>query len=226
MSKHPSRGTGRGRRGERRGGAARAVFWLIALVVIGAVAFFIWKTKQRPDPEVKPRADELASYMAREHRQAWDPTMDSLFTVKQVADVHEAGKVLFGQDITFSELEGSGLKFQGGREAEVPGPPDPNLVAGRSAHFRLESDGSKGAPGVRASLFLQKYMLPPTDSGEQVLQYRTAYTLKKDPALGEGAPDIIVYRQGGLVYYLVADQPGGYDLVKTAFQIPDPIGPY
>jgi hypothetical protein len=99
-------------------------------------------------------------------------------------------------------------------------------MAGRSAHFRVESDGTKGPKGVRASIFLQKYMLPRNEDMTDVLNVKTSYTLKKDPALGASAPDILVYRQGGIVFYLVSDQPGGFDLIKTAFGMPDSSGPY
>ncbi len=210
----------------RRGSAVRAVFWLVALLVIGGLAYFIYQKKQPPKSDSKPPGGALAAYFAQEHGRAWDPSMDPAFDVKELSGVYAACVTWFGQDVPFDELKDSGLTFQGGREADVPGPPDPNLQAGRSAHFRLETDGTKGSKGVRVSLFLQKYMLPKSDDGKDVLDIRTSYTLKKDAALGVGAPDILVYRQGGLVYYLVTDQPGGYDLVKAAFRIPDPKGPY
>ncbi len=210
----------------RRGAAGRAVFWLIALAVIGGLVYFIYNKKKPPVSDNKPPADKLAAYFAQEHTRAWDPSMDAAFTVKELSEVYAAGIKWFGQDVPFDELKDSGLTFQGGREADVPGPPDVNLMAGRSAHFRVESDGAKGAKGIRASIFLQKYMLPRNEDKTDVLNVKTSYTLKKDPALGAGAPDILVYRQGGIVFYLVSDQPGGYDLIKAAFGMPDSSGPY
>lgn len=210
----------------RRGSAGRAVFWVLALAVIGGLGYFIWVKKQPPVSQNKPVGKEVAAYLAREHMQAWDPSMDAVFTVKNVEDIHAAGVRWFGQDITFEELAGSGVAFMGAGEAAVPGPPDENLKRGQSAHFRLETDGTKGAKGVRVSLFLQKYTLPPNDDNTEVLAKRTSYTLKPDAALGANAPPILVYRAGGLVYFLVTETPGGYDLVKQAFGMPDPIGPY
>lgn len=210
----------------RRGGAGRAVFWLIALAVIGGLAYIIYQKKQPPTSENKPVGDQLAAYMAGQYTQGWDPSMDGSFTVKELSEVEQAGNNWFGQHVTLAEIQDSGLSFRGAREVEVPGPPDPNLQPGRSAHYRLETDGTKGPKGVRVSLFLQKYVLPKNEDGTDVLAVRTSYTLKKDAAMAAGAPDILVYRQGGLVFYLVTDQPGGYDLVKAAYQIPDPIGPY
>lgn len=206
----------------RRGGAGRIVFWVVALAVIGVLAYFIWAKKQGPPPEEnKPPAAELAAYLSQQHKTAWDPANEPVFTVKDVEGIHPACNVWFGQDVYFDEIKGTDLKFQGAGEVQVPGPPNIHLQAGRSAQFRIENPD-----GTRVSVFLQKYMLPPNDDGSDILAKKTSYTLKKDPALAPSAPDIHVYRQAGIVYYLVTETPGGYDRVKAAFGWPDPIGPY
>ena len=219
-----------------RGNASgRLVFWVLALVVIGGLGWFVWQKSKEPVVGNKPAASELAASLVGAHRKAWSEP-DSAFTVKQIADIDEANRNFFGQDTPMTEIEGSGLAFKGGRELvgdeKVPGPPpipgaemQPSLGP-RSAVYRLESDGSQGSAGVRCTVCVQKYMLINNESDNQPpLKLRTSYRLKPDGLEG-GAPPIIVYRQGGIVFYLIADQPGGYDLFKKAFSIPEPEGDY
>lgn len=211
----------------RRGAAGRAVFWLIALAVIGGLGYFVWMKKQPPVSENRPVAAELAAYLGKAHKEAWDPSMDVSFGVaKVIADVYPACVKWFGQDVTFDELKDSGYEFKGGGDASVPGAPDPNLTPGQSAQFRLVTDGTKGAAGARVSLFLQKYRLPPNDDGSDILGKKTAYSLKAGGELGKDAPPILVYRDGGIVYFAVTETPGGYDALKQAFGWPEPSGAY
>lgn len=211
----------------RRGAAGRAVFWLIALAVIAGLGYFIWMKKQPPVSQSKPVAAELAAYLGKAHAEAWDSSMEAVFVgAKTLEDVPAACIKWFGQDVAMDGLKGSGLTFQGAGEASVPGAPDPNLTAGQSAHFRMVTDGTRGPAGTKVSLFLQKYRLPPKDDGSDILGKKTAYTLKPGGELGKDAPPILVYRDGGLVYFAVTETPGGYDLVKQVFNWPEPIGAY
>lgn len=218
-----------------RGNAqARLIFWLLALVVIGGLGWFVFQKFQGPTVPIKPTARALSGALVAAHRKAWSEP-DENFTVKEVAAIDAANRVFFGQDTPMTEINGSGLAFKGARELlgneKIPGPPpvpggDIEVSLGpRSAVFRFVSDGTKGAAGVRCTVCLQKYMLAMDDNNRPAMEVRTSYTLKGDGLEG-GAPPILIYRQGGIVFYLIADQPGGYDLFKSAFSIPDAVGPY
>ncbi len=206
--------------GSRGLASGRIVFWVIALVVIGALGLYIYKKKQPVVIDNKPAPRLLAAYLAEQHREAWAAGDASTFQAKTQADIYEWNKTWFGQDTDFAELNGSGVVFKGAQEVRIPGPP-----TARSAVFRLETDGTVGTAGVRTTLFLQKYLLEPDDEGNHPLKIKTSYTLKNDPSLS-GAPPIFVYRQGGLIFYLLTETPGGYDLVKKAFGMPEPVGDY
>jgi hypothetical protein len=211
------------------------VFWVLAIVVIAGLGWFVWQKSRGPFVADKPAASELAATLVAAHGKAWSEP-DDAFPVKKVDDIDAANRDFFGQDTPMTEVNGSGLVFKGARELvgseKIPGPPPipgeemPASLGPRSAVFRFETDGSKGqAAGVRCTVCLQKYMLPRRDDGTDPLALKTSYTLKADGLEG-GAPPILVYRQGGLVFYLISDKPGGYDLFKQAFGIPEPQESY
>jgi hypothetical protein len=201
----------------RRGSAGRAVFWAVALVVIGVLAYYVYTKKQGPQGPEGPGSSEFARYLCVAHEEGFSPAGVARMNAKTREAAYEAGKQWLGNDVTLQETVGKGLDFLGAGEAQVPG-------QGRSAQYLFLTDASSSQPGQRVSLFLQvdRRIL----DGLEPLEIGKAYSMKPTKELGAGAPDIVVCKKGGLVYYLVANTPAALAQLKGAYSIPDPSGKF
>lgn len=191
----------------RRGSSGgRVVFWLVALILIGVLAYFVWSKRQPPSGPQGPSGSAMAEYLRSSHQSGVEAGAGPRFSVRELEKVHEAGRNWLGKDVTLEEIAGTSVQFVAAGGATVPGD-------GASAQYLFDTGN-----GQKASMFLQVYRIT---AGERELQMNTSYTLE---AAG-GAP-ILVSRKGGLVYYFVSDTEAGYQPLLQAFAIPASSGKY
>jgi hypothetical protein len=101
------------------------------------------------------------------------------------------------------------MRFLSAGRSAVPG-------TGESAHLRLAGAADDSAT---CSLFIKQYrQLPPLDD-------MAVYSLA-GRGLGDGAPPILIWRRGGLVYHLVSNTEAGLGLLRKGLGAPEPKKPY
>lgn len=189
----------------RRGSSAgRVIFWLVALILIGGLAYVVYSKRQPPSGPEGPSAVRMAEYLRSSHQSG--VAAGPRFSVRELEKVHAAGRDWLGKDVTLEEIAGTGVQFVAAGGATVPGD-------GSSAQYLFDTGN-----GQKASMFLQVYRIT---AGERELDMNKAYTLEA----GGGAP-IVVSRKGGLVYYFVSDTAAGYQPLLQAFGIPASSGKY
>lgn len=202
----------------RRGGAAgRAIFWLVALAVIGGLGYYVYmKRTESPGAATAPTPAAMGDYFGSAHNAAFTEAGAAGLTAKTVEEAAAAGKDWLGNDITMSEIEGTGLVFRGAGEAQVP-PPGPD-VSPRSGHYTFDT-----ASGEHVSMFVQGDRRAQAQLSD--LERGKAYTIPAPASLGAGAPDIIVFKRGGPIFYFVAATQSALDPILTAYLVPPPSGP-
>jgi hypothetical protein len=183
---------------------------LVTLLVGGVIVGYVLFSQSTPDGlPAAAGSRSLADYLAREHLAAAQQGPQQ-FTVKTPEAFKERTGVWLGRQMEFEEsLFGpeSGLQFIGARESQVPGP-------GNSVHMLFATED-----GTRASVFLQQYRATP------VLDRNVGYALAA-PALGSGAPPVVVYLPGGQTHYLVSQKAEGVAALRNALEVPEPAKRY
>jgi hypothetical protein len=184
---------------------------LVTLLVGGAIVGFVLFRQATPDGlPTAAGSRALADYLAREHLAAAQQGGAQQFTVQTHESFKEQTGVWLGRQMEYEETlfaPDSGVRFIGASESQVPGP-------GRSVHMLFAT-----ADGAWASVFLQQYRATPT------LDRGVGYTLPA-PALGKGAPPIMVYLPGGQTHYLVSQKPEGVAALRRALELPEPSKKY
>ena len=188
---------------------SRIALYLFTLIAVGAIIYYF--NTQKPPEEVgdEATAGQIAGYISGQHPAGPAPETTDF------AGLSEYFKDWVGQELQLPSFEGSGLAFKGAAESEVPG-----QRHRRSAHLRFETDGTKGAAGERVSLFLHGY------SGFPEIPEGQSMRLRADKALGEGAPPIVVWRKGGILYFIASESLAARDLARQALSIPEPTRDY
>ncbi len=187
----------------------RIVGWVVVVVVVAAGAYFLkGQIQKSSQPEATRTNGQLATYLAGEHRRVAEDAAyaSGVFTTTAFEDVMTASKDWLGKDIDYAPLASAGFEFKGGGRASVPG-------EGASAHTRVDTGGQ------RVSIFLQNY-----DIRDRELEAGKAYTLAAEDTLGAGTPPIVVWRKGGVVYFIVAEQAEAMSATRSALGIPEPSG--
>lgn len=196
---------------------ARIVFYVVSAAVIAGLGFTVYSKKNPKSPIEETPRSALASYLSAEHARCWSDAAHAAgkFTVKEAAGVPDGCKDWLGQDVSADWFAGSGLKFLDAGRCSVP----PERCG--SAHFRFETDGTKGPAGQHVSLYLQKYL--GEAAGQADLPPDSCVWLKPGPELGSGAPTMVVWKpRGGLVYYIVAESPAARDTLRAGLRVPEP----
>lgn len=186
------------------------VLLLIGLVGVG-IAYFI--TSQPKEPPRSAAKGELSAYLSEEFKAIGRDAKlsEKKFPVTDAEQVPGSLHNWIGQEITVAELfPGGGVKMLGAGPAAVPGP-------GKSMQFRLAPE--KADVKGELSLFIQQYRQMP------VLDDKTSYTLP-GRGLGAGAPDITIWRRGGLLCCLVSNTTQGMGLLRQALGAEEPKKPY
>lgn len=191
--------------------AGRIVAYVIALVVIGAVAvglkMYAGSVASPPDPLAPPNADALAKYLVEQHRDA--AANPAGLTLTDPAKLSDSMAGWFGSRRTVEELVGEkpAVTFVGAKPGAVPGP-------GKSVQVLFKT-GPAGGPDQSASLFLKRY------AGAPELEDGTAYTLAS-----KGGPAIIVWLHRGVVFDLVGTKQDAVDALAKAMSTPTPSRAY
>ena len=203
-----------------RGGfihTGRLIAYLVAIVAAGAV-FIAFKNHSRSVEEngvelAPPERGELARYLAEQHRGA--ATNPGSLTMTDAEKLSDSLAQWLGTRKSVQELfeDRKGPAFAGARPA--PGSGVPGL--GPSAQVLFKTDPAGGAD-KSVSLFLKKYMEAPK------LDLDASYTLDaKGAAPGAGA--VVVWRHGGLIYYLVGS-PTAVEALRSGLGAAPASRPY
>ncbi len=191
--------------------AKRRRFWTIGAVLIlitGGVVLGTYLVASRPEGVPREAArGELSAFVSDEHKAAFKEGAKPKFPVSDEAALGDSLRDWVGSRLTMEELfPGGGVKFMSAGKSAVPG-------AGESAHLRL------GAGEVKVSVFIKQYRKLP------VLEDGAAYTLA-GRNLGAEAPPITVWRRGGLVCFLVAENAAAMKALREGMRAPEPKKAY
>jgi len=196
---------------------SRKKFWTIGAILIlltaaGVLTTFLLASRAGTEPRSAAKG-ELSAYLSDEHKAAFreGTRLEQKFPVTDPAGIAALLQNRIGTAISFEELfTGGGLKLLSAGPSSVPGD-------GQSVHLRLASLPGKPATEVQFSLFIKQYrQLPKLDD-------MTALTL---PGRGLGDAPIVVWRKGGLIYYLVANSADGIAVLRQGLGTPEPKNPY
>ncbi len=204
--------TARGRRLARAGWIALAACTLIVGVVVGT-----WLATPAPTFNTQPNRTRIAlvGFLESEHRRCAlnERSLRNKMTVYAVEDVPAKFAGLLGQELSVSAVVGAGYEFLGCGKCAVPG-------RGESVHLMFRDPSvlppSVDVSGVNAprdagrfSLFIQQ------DTDELPITLGQTYRLET----GEGEPLVIVWRNGGLVYYMVCESESQQEQVTNAMGV-------
>lgn len=182
---------------------------LYAAVLIGVAGAGIYYMQQSSPTALIGEAttpSQVATFVKREHDAlaGSEAAATSKLTVTDLAAVPDACRGWVGRELNVDQVLAAGLAFVGAGESAVPGP-------GRSAHLLFRTaDG-----GQPVSLFVQVYR---PDGTELPVEENVVYTL----ATPGGATPIVVWRQRGLVYHLLAESEQTSAAVRTAMGVAEP----
>lgn len=191
----------------------RRRFWAIAAALIllsAGVVAGVYLVASRPGTsERAANKGELSAFLSDEHKAAFreGTKLEQKFPVKDPVTLASSMREWVGKSISWEELfPGGQVKFLGAGKSAVPG-------AGSSVQLRISASNENG------SVFIQQYRKKPEleDGGAWKLPGRN---------LGEGAPPILVWRRGGLVYYLVAENGAAMGLMREGMKAPQPNKQY
>jgi hypothetical protein len=193
------------------------VFWVLALAVIGGLGYYVYmKRTESPGAATAPTLAAMGDYFAGAHNAAFTEAGAAALTAKTKEDAARGSKDWLGNDIMLSEIDGSGLVLRGAGPAHIPSP-SPDVDEPGSAEYAFDTAG-----GEHVSMFVQVDRRAQAQLSD--LQQRTAYSIPAPAALGAGAPDIIVFKRGGPIYYFVAAKQSALDPILKAYSVPPPSG--
>ncbi|MCC6660643.1 MAG: hypothetical protein IT437_07125 [Phycisphaerales bacterium] len=203
----------------RHGAAAgRVVFWVIALAVIGGLGYYVYTKKtESVGAPTAPSLAAMGNSLAAAHNAAFTEAGTAALTARTREEAAAASKDWLGNDITLNEVEGTGLVFRGARVADVPSPSPAVEHHAASCQFTFDTAG-----GEHVSMFVQVDRRAQAQLAD--LEQRRAYTIPAPASLGSGAPDIIVFKRGGPIYYFVAATQSALDPILRAYSVPAPSG--
>ncbi len=179
------------------------------IVLVAGVGFMSWSFANRAGVFGPPTAVQLASFVSAEHDRCskFSDHFKSKFTERSPDRAEAAAAEILGSapaiiTMPVAGLRDGGYEFAGIGRCAVPG-------RGDSAHL-LFADGTTEAANT-ISLFIQ------VDTGQLPLDVGTCYgcplseTVKHSP---------VIWRDGGFLFYLFADDPSGLKRAEEAFKVP------
>ncbi len=172
---------------------------LAAVLVVGVASVLVWQAAslvgvQLTDDQRDYRS-RLVGHVASEHRRVIDPAVAATkLSVREPEEVQAFFRQVVGSTPSVPGLtEGTpSLAFVGAGNCHVPG------SDGSSAHLRFDVIGPDGSVERVVSVFVK------TDNGELPLEAGVTYAMDTK-ACGESGTRVLVWSNGGLVYFMVAD---------------------
>jgi hypothetical protein len=158
----------------------------------------------------------LARFVCSEHNRCGrtEAALRAKATVYDLAGAPAAFQPLLGGTLSIGALEKAGFEFRGAGPCIVPG-------KGRSVHMLFRSPGVSIPENVAAPRDENLSVFVQTDTGELPVSPGVTYRLGDAAA---GRPLVLVWSQGGLLYYLVTDNEGTQAIARMALKLPVPGG--
>lgn len=180
-----------------------------AAAIAAAGVYFGYQSVHRAGWLGPPTAIELASFIRREHAECakFEDHFNSKFVERRQEHAEEAAVRILGAlppvvKLPVAGLETGGYRFMGIGPCAVPG-------RGDSAHLLFADGEHAGARTI--SLFVQ------VDTDQLALQPDASYTC---PSSGASSSSPVIWRQGGFIYYLFADDPRSLRVAEEALRTP------
>lgn len=167
---------------------------------------------------------QAAGFVVREHESC--DSASEHFAVRTQAEADKAALEILSEvpdviDFPIEGLHEIGYEFAGIGRCEVPG-------GGASAHLLYEN---KNVPGLKMSLFVQ------VDTGKIDIEEGKSYIRRAKQGTtgcmfaspeaqpGENGRSLVVWREGGYIYYLFAPGEGCCKRARKDFHAPEPEEP-
>jgi len=156
------------------------------------------------------QASQVSSFVDHEHHLCSVDAAHAAakFGIHQLDKVPEAFADLTGKTFSIEHLVAGrtcGLVFVGAGECSVPPIHTPSL------HLRFRSDGSVFPENIAVSIFIQPY------TGYVEMEEGRFYRL------GDDSRQIYGWVRGGVVSYLVADDPVPCELLRETMGLPEAV---
>lgn len=202
-------------------------WWLAAAAAVVLVVGMVWymsgsprggPMRQRssgPAPQAVPASllVRAVAWVEGQHEGCaeFGPLFEQKMTVRTQAEavataVELLNKIPTVLDLKSEALRGAGYRFAGLGPCSVPG-------KGRSVHLLYKPDESAATGVPVVSLFVQE------DTGE--IDVEPGAVLVRRPVAGSDSKlHLLIWREGGLVYYLVSGS-GMADEARAAFAVPE-----
>ncbi|MEO0631780.1 MAG: hypothetical protein AAFY46_13810 [Planctomycetota bacterium] len=199
------------------GPAARVLAAAAALTLVATV-FVVSRGGAGPDSPLGNRT-RAVQFVASEHGRCVVDIAPGAgkFRVTNAGEMPGLTGDVLGQEITLADLVVNGaenVSFIDAGRCGVPG-------GGSSMHMRFEVPSGTGGEPHEFSLFVQQ------DQGTLELSEGVSYVL--DPSNGGElelkSPVIYVWLRGGMVYYLVVDNPKACGMIRERLAAPAEIEP-
>jgi anti-sigma factor RsiW len=199
---------------------------LTALAAAAVLAFGLFLALPRASFDWPADRPVLVSFLVNHHNECevHADRVAAEFNIRRADEAPEAFSRLLGTRAELGDLDRAGLIFLGGRKCAVPG-------GGQSVHVLL---AAKHAPDSIASLFIQR------DTGALPIEDGRMYTVlapelaaepaaptarpHSAPSAAAPAPEILVWRRDGLLYFLVCNSAIVREASLLALQPPEPGG--